>query len=204
MKKYLFLYAAVVTAVCVWAFRHYYAENQRLRQSITALSSSEMHYRTRAGEEAASVQVLRLRLSEFEQLHRTDAERIRQLGIRLRRVEARATTAVETRVDQLVPLYDTVVVRPRDTALLVRDTALLRDTLRTFRWNDPWVELAGVIRRDSVACRIRSVDTLRQVVHRIPHRFLFFRWGTKSLRQEITSANPHTRIVYAEYIKIER
>ena len=54
------------------------------------------------------------------------------------------------------------------------------------------------------ACRIRSVDTLRQAVHRIPRRFLFIRWGTKALRQEIVSTNPHTRIVYAEYVKIER
>ena len=54
------------------------------------------------------------------------------------------------------------------------------------------------------SCRIRSVDTLRQAVHRIPRRFLFIRWGTKALRQEIVSTNPHTRIVYAEYVKIER
>ena len=44
----------------------------------------------------------------------------------------------------------------------------------------------------------------RQVIHRIPRRFLFIRWGTKALRQEIVSTNPHTRIVHAEYVKIER
>ena len=43
-----------------------------------------------------------------------------------------------------------------------------------------------------------------QVVHRIPRRFLFIRWGTKALRQEIVPSNPHTRIVYSEYVKIER
>ena len=53
-------------------------------------------------------------------------------------------------------------------------------------------------------CSIACIDTLRQVVHRIPRRFLFIRWGTKALRQEIVSTNPHTRIVYAEYVKIER
>ena len=52
--------------------------------------------------------------------------------------------------------------------------------------------------------RIRSVDTLRQVVHRVPRRFLFIRWGTKALRQQIVSSNPHTRIVYTEYVRIER
>ena len=58
--------------------------------------------------------------------------------------------------------------------------------------------------RDSAEGRGRSVDTLRQVVHRVPRRFLFIRWGTKALRQQIVSSNPHTRIVYTEYVRIER
>ena len=53
-------------------------------------------------------------------------------------------------------------------------------------------------------CRIRISDTLLQWFHRMPRRFLFIRWGTKALRQEIVSTNPHTRIVHAEYVKIER
>ena len=80
----------------------------------------------------------------------------------------------------------------------------MRDSVRLFRWRDPWVTVEGRIGRDSAVCRIRSIDTLRQVVHRIPRRFLFIRWGTKALRQEIVSTNPHTRIVHAEYVKIER
>ena len=71
-------------------------------------------------------------------------------------------------------------------------------------WRDAWVTVEGRIRTDSVACRVESTDTLRQVVHRIPRRFLFIRWGTKALRQEIVSSNPHTRIVYSDYVKFER
>lgn len=82
--------------------------------------------------------------------------------------------------------------------------ALLPDSLRRFRWSDPWVTVEGILGRDSVVCRIESRDTLRQIVHRIPRHFLFIRWGTKALRQEIISSNPHTRIVYSEYIQIER
>ena len=52
-----------------------------------------------------------------------------------------------------------------------------------------------------MTCRIESVDTLRQIVHRVPRRFLFIRFGTKAVRQEIVSSNPHTRIVYAEYVR---
>ena len=84
------------------------------------------------------------------------------------------------------------------------DTLVVRDTLRLFRWRDAWVRVEGAVTADSVLCRVESADTLRQVVHRIPRRFLFIRWGTKALRQEIVPSNPHTRIVYSEYVKIER
>ena len=80
----------------------------------------------------------------------------------------------------------------------------VRDTVRLFRWRDTWVSVEGRIEEDSVSCRVESVDTLRQIVYRIPRRFLFIRWGTKALRQRIVSTNPHTRIVAAEYVRIEK
>ena len=78
------------------------------------------------------------------------------------------------------------------------------DTVRSFRWRDPWVTVEGHIRGDSADCRVESVDTLRQVIHRVPRRFLFIRFGTKAVRQEIVSSNPHTRIVYAEYVRFAK
>lgn len=197
MQKYLILYAAVATALLFLVFRHYRGENRRLTQNQTALASEIVRYRTRLGEEAASTQALRLRCAEFEELRAADAERIRQLGIRLRRLEAAGKQVTQTELSIRAPLRDTAVVVRRDSLPLV-------DTLRHFRWQDPWVRVEGIVRRDSVLCRVRSVDTLRQVVHRIPRRFLFIRWGTKALRQEIVSSNPHTHIVYTEYIRLER
>lgn len=197
MKKYLILYAVVVTALVVYGYRYYRGETQRLTQNQTALATRLTHYRTQRDEEAASAQVLRLRCAEFEELRAADAQRIRELGIRLRRVEAAAKSTTQTRIEATTPLRDTIVVYHNDTIVV-------RDTLRMFRWHDTWVSVEGSVRRDSVHCRVESVDTLRQVVHRIPRRFLFFRWGTKALRQEIVSANPHTRIVSTEYIRIEK
>lgn len=110
---------------------------------------------------------------------------------------SRRKTVTATSVDLRAPVRDTVV-------LLRRDTLRIRDTLKLFRWRDAWVTVEGRIRTDSVACRVESTDTLRQVVHRVPRRFLFIRWGTKALRQEIVSSNPHTRIVYSDYVKFER
>lgn len=197
MQKYLILYAVIVTALLVVAIRHFRGENRRLTQNQTALASEIEHYRTQLGQEAASAQALRLRCAEFEELRAADAEEIRRLGIRLRRVEAAGKNVTQTDLEVRAPLHDTIVIHRRDTLPII-------DTARGFRWQDPWVTVEGLLVGDSVACRVQSIDTLRQVVHRIPRKFLFIRWGTKALRQEIVSSNPHTRIIYAEYIRIER
>ena len=198
MKKYLFAYAVLATALLFFTCRHYRAENRRLVRKPDGPGGRRRPATAHDwGAEAASVQALRLRCGEFETLRAADAEQIRRLGIRLRRLEAAAKAVAATDAEIRTPLRDTVVVR-------IHDTLPVRDTVRMFRWRDPWISVEGRIGRDSAACRIRSVDTLRQAVHRIPRRFLFIRWGTKALRQEIVSTNPHTRIVYAEYVKIER
>lgn len=193
MKKYLIIYAVIATAVIIFGGRMMWREQQRHRTNSQALMESIHLYRTRADEAAASVQVLRLRCGEYEQLRAADCEKIRQLGLKIRRLESAAKSVVESKVAIAVPTRDTVVIR---------DTIHRVDTLRLFRWDDGWVSVDGVISKDSVACNIRSVDTLRQMVYRVPRKFLFFRFGTKAIRQHITSSNPHSEIVYSEYVEI--
>ena len=76
MKKSLFAYAVLATALLFFTCRHYRAENRRLVENQTALAADVTRYRTRLGAEAASVQALRLRCGEFETLRAADAEQI--------------------------------------------------------------------------------------------------------------------------------
>ena len=191
MRKYLFIYALVTTAIIVVGGRYILAENVRLENNNYALIESVKTYRTRAEESAASVQVLRLKIGEYEELRAADAERIRKLGVKLKRLQSAAKSVTTTAVNITAPVRDTVILR---------DTLHLYDTVRLFRWQDSWVTVDGVIEHDSVTCSVTSVDTLRQVIHRIPRRFLFFRYGTKAIRQEIVSSNPHTEVVYSEVV----
>ena len=191
MRKYLAIYAIVVTAVIVVGAKYLLKENARLENNNYALIESVKTYRTKADESAASVQVLRLKVGEYEQLRAADAERIRNLKIKLKRLESTSKSVTKTAVNITAPLRDTVILR---------DTLRLHDTVRLFRWRDSWVTVDGVIDNDSVSCSVSSVDTLHQIIHRIPRRFLFFRYGTKAIRQEIVSSNPHTEVVYSEVV----
>ncbi len=197
MRKILLLYAVTVTALLLVGARHYRTENRRLTNNQQALASEVERFRNRLGEAAAEAQVLQLRAAEFEELRAASAARIRDLGIRLRRAEVSARAVAESRLTIAAPVRDTIVI-------IRRDTVLVHDTVRLFRWQDRWTTVDGCLFNDSVTCRIASVDTLHQVVYRVPRRFLFIRWGTKCLRQQISSSNPHTRIVASEYIDIER
>ena len=67
-------------------------------------------------------------------------------------------------------------------------------------WSDPWMSLRGTIRGDSFTARIESRDTLQMIIHRVPKRFLFFRYGTKGVRMDVVSQNPHTRLSYPKVI----
>jgi hypothetical protein len=181
--------------VIVFGGRFLLQEQQRHKSNSTALLQSVHHYKTLADESAASVQVLRLRCREFEDLRAADAAKIRQMGQKIVRLESAAKSVTQTVVDVVAPIRDTIILR---------DTLKVTDTLRLFRWQDNWVTIDGVIDKDSVSCKLRSADTLRQSVYRVPRRFWFINFGTKALRQHVISSNPHSEIVYTEYIRLER
>lgn len=190
MKKIILCVAlaAIATALLGGIFiQRISQENQRLRRNQHSLLQEVELYRTRAGDAAASVEALTLQLDEFREQRAEDADYIRSLNIRLRRAESYAKSVVESRYSATLPL---------------RDTIILRDTVRIFAFNDTWSSLAGHIANDTLHYNLHTIDTLRQVIHRIPHRFLFIPYGTKAIRQEITSSNPHTTLVYTEYIEL--
>lgn len=67
-------------------------------------------------------------------------------------------------------------------------------------WSDPWVSLRGTMEADSLHAHIEIRDTLQMIIHRVPKKFLFFRYGTKAVRMEVVSQNPHTRLSYPKLL----
>lgn len=195
MTKALLIYALTVTALLVMVGNNrqrLHSENQRLNQNIVALTSDVELYRTQSGESAAEVRSLRLRQSELEQTNEALTDQIDQLKIRLRHINSLATAATQTVVEFSTQIPDTVLRRP------------VVDTIRLPLYADTWNSVQATLIGDRIEGRFSSVDTLHQVVYRVPHRFLFIRYGTKELRQVITSSNPSTRLVYSSHITIER
>lgn len=196
MKKSLF-WAAVVVLVafvaCGVAIRCLVRENERLRRNESALRHGVEYYRTKSGRSAAAVEALEMEVAEFRELYSEAAKEIVSLGIRLRRTESVARSVAVT------TLADTIVVR--DT-IIVRDTVAV--AARHFAAADAWSRVEATLFGDSVQYAVRTIDTLHQVIHRVPRRFLFIPYGTKAIRQEVWSSNPNTELVYTEYIELPK
>ena len=148
------------------------------------------HYKTRAQHSVATVAKLELTVSELKKLRSDDAAEIRSLGIRLRRAESYAKSVAQMQREASIPLRDSVVERD---SIKIFDTTL-----------DCHTRLRGRVSTDSLYVDIRQRDTIYQVVHRVPRKFLFFRFGTKAIHQDVWSSNPNTEIVYTEYIELSK
>lgn len=194
MKKAIFLIIVglLATAFALWSkCNSLKSDNERLKANNTALMDKATYYETEAGNQAASVQRLELTYSELEDNYRHVCQTADELNIKVKRLQAAATTATKTEVKVVTQIRDSIVYR---------DGGL--DSLKMFNWNDAWVDVAGEIRGRDVSLDVVSNDTIKQIIHRVPKKFWFIKYGTKAIRQEIISTNPHTNITYTEYIEL--
>lgn len=166
-------------------------ENKRLEQNQESLFSDVKHYKTEAGDWAASVMMLKLSKEEVENHCDYLNKTIKELNLKLKRVQSAATTSTKTDVEINVPVRDSIVYRDRI------------DTIKCIEYIDPWIKLKGCFNDKRFSGTIHATDTITQIVHRVPKKFLFIKYGTKAIRQEVVSKNPHTKIVFTEYIRLE-
>ena len=199
MKRILFIVIAALIGVValLWsAYRSERAERQRFEGNQSVLMDSVRHYKVRDSLSAASVQALNLTVSEYKKYRAEDAALIRDMGIKLKRALSAANVETSTDVTVNAPVKDSVIQS--------ETPGTPPDTVQTFNWCDPWVSVAGIIRKDSVSCSVHSQDSLAIVAHRVPRKFLFIRWGTKAIRLEVVSRNPHTKIQSAEFVRFSK
>ena len=177
----------MLLSVALFALRK--SEQERLRNAtnVAALVAENQTLRCRLAEGTHSLPRLRLTTGELSDYRPTLTAEIAALGLALRRVESITHLAAEQRIDTLV----------------TAPAPILTDSLCRLRWQDSWTSLEVESSRAGTHIVLTTCDTLLQVVHRVPYRWWLFSFGTKAIRQEIRSSNPHTHLVYAEYIELE-
>lgn len=167
-------------------------EKKRLANNQESLLSDVEYYKTESGKNAASVQKLELTRSELEKHCKDLTQTVEDLGIKVKRLQSASTTVTKTEVEIQTVVRDSIVYRDRPVIL------------KAINWEDPWIKLDGILDGIDFSAKIQSVDTLSHIAHRIPKKFLFFRFGTNAVRLEVVNKNPHSKIVYTEYIELKK
>ena len=164
-------------------------ERDRFRMNNTALLSGMKRMQIDSATMALETKVLRLTRDEYKELRSEDAKIIRQLGIKVKKLEAAARHNIEIRV-------------PVDAD--IRDTLFIRDSISQVRQKvemvTPHIQLTGLIEDNHLRGNIRVPVTLHQAVW-VEYKGWWFWKRIKAVRQTISSDNPHVEIKYSEYIK---
>lgn len=193
-KTLLILIAALAAAlmVSVRSCSHIREDRGRLSDNQQALLTDVEHYRTQAGLSAAGVERLTLSEREISRYCGELEKTVTDLNIKVKRLQSVGQTGTETKYVVQTIVRDSVV-----------EIAGHPDTLKCVDYRDDYLTFSGCISDGEFSGVVESRDTIVQVVHRVPRRFWFIRYGCKAVRQEVVCRNPHSRIVYTEYIELD-
>lgn len=177
-------------------------EVRRVQQNQNVLLSQEQErfqlvLNERDSLHGLSVQQLVLDKKELRDNRDSLVTIVDKLGIKLRRLESVTTVDAGVDVRFNTGLTDSIYVYQLDTMYV--------DTMKCINYKDAFNSFTGCIRQDSlIGARMTSFVPITQIAHRIPKKFLFFKYGTKAIKQEIFSENPSVFIKYAEVIELNK
>lgn len=189
-----FLFILLVVTVClqqkrITSIKH---ERDRYQQNSDALLSDMKQWQVDSTTMATDVKSLRLTVDEFKRYRAEDLAKIKQLGVKIKNLEAAAKHQLEVNAEITAAVKDSVVII--DTVpVLVKSVSM----------NTPHIQLCGIIEKDSLIGKIHLPVTLRQAVWiEYKRRWLFWK-KVVAVHQTIVSDNPHVEIKYSEYIRIQ-
>lgn len=196
MRRVLFvgvtLLIGVVIILCQLLGRER-REVKRLLGNVTALMLDVDSFRTKDSLSVARAQVLSLTLKEYREVNAVQADRIESLGYKLSRTMRVQEVATETIHHIESPIRDRVLVDKMDTLVAP-----------CFSYATRWVEVSGCIVGRAFRGRVQTRAELDIVVHRVPKKFWFIRWGTKAVQVDVVSRDKDCEVVYNRYIELSR
>lgn len=182
MNKILLIAALVLTGAVVFltgTVKRQKAEISRLDNNITAVTETARKYKTKAGDNAEEVRRLTLKHSELEMFNADLEKKVREMGIKLRDVQAVNRMESETKLTVTVPN-----VTPKT----------VKSVNRFARYFDGWNDVKVESYPDSTKIEVKNVDTLDVVTHVKQKRFLFFRVGKPIPKTTVSNKNPKTEL----------
>ena len=171
-------------------------ELDRMTRNMNAIQSDVVRWRTADSLSAARAEALEFKVREFEKYRAEDASLIKSLKGRNDELESVAKAMTET-------IFDLMAV-PKDT-VIIRDSVSAPATV--VRCGDEWFDFEGVLSDGVFSGRLVNRDSIICVETVEYKRFWGFLWKTKNIKNRdiiVTSRNPHTEVIGAEFVTIEK
>ena len=151
------------------------AEIGRLDRNVSALSASEVQYKTKLGDAAVKRQALEMSQKELKKLNADLHKEISALNVRVKDALSASRTITKTVIVETVKV-DTI------------------NNIPTAEYSDPWNTIRSETMGDSTKLFYAGTDSIVGVVSVKRKRFLFFRWGVKAIEYDLSNKNPKTKI----------
>lgn len=150
------------------------AEIERLDRSIDAMNEAEIEYISKLGDAAVKRKALELSAEELKKQNADLYNEVKALDARLKDALSVSKVVTKTVIKEVVRT-DTI------------DGAVIAE------YRNPWNTIRSEQRGDSTELSYQGNDTIVGVISIRKKRFLFFRWGVKSVDYDISNKNPKTK-----------
>lgn len=171
-------------------------ENKRLTENQAVLFDSIRTFTVADSLNAAKIGALELKISEYKEYRKADAELIEKLKLDVLNSVTAASTSNETHVKTVV----------RDSIVYV-NRFVPPDTLRTIRFESEWTSVYGQLKGDSLDMIIKNRERLLITSSLTRKKFLFIKlpvklFGYKKKEVNIVSLNPNTKVTGFDVVEV--
>lgn len=168
-------------------------ERNQYRQNTYTLLGDIKTLQYDSSIQAYQVDKLTLSLDEYKKYRSEDVQTIADLKLKLKQVSAISKSEISVDVPISTPVRDTVIV-----------VDSVYHKVQTIAYNDSNVSFNGTILNDSLKANFHVPVTISQVLYKVPkHKFLWWSWGCKAVKQVVITNNPYVQLNYSEYIEIK-
>ena len=151
------------------------AEIERLDRNIDAMNEAEVQYISKLGDAAVKRKALELSAKELKKQNADLYNEVKALDVRLKDALSVSKVVTKTVIKEVVRT-DTI------------------DGAAVAEYRDPWNTIRSEQRGDSTELSYQGNDTIVGVISIRKKRFLFFRWGVKSVDYDVSNKNPKSKM----------
>ena len=140
-------------------------------------------------EQAYQIQALSLTVNEYKEYRAEDMQTIKSLKLQLKNITTVSKQSLEVNVPIAVPI--------------IKEKPQIEPTPINVQLHNEHISFIGTVSNDSLTAKIQVPIQLTQIVHKVPkHKFLWWSWGCKGIKQIVVSNNPYVNLKYSEYIEL--